>query len=92
MNISGLQVQKKINPKNGQPELSIWVESRQAFLKDDDIYRVGSIDMFTFGHIYPAFREAKRVEFFLPEFLRDVLAAELQNKKRQRANDKRWLS
>ena len=34
--------------------------------------------MFTFGWIFPLFSKAERVQYFLPELIRDVLAKELQ--------------
>ncbi|MBP1995893.1 bifunctional metallophosphatase/5'-nucleotidase [Paenibacillus eucommiae] len=42
-------------------------------------YLVGTIDMFAFGSGYLSLKLGKQVEYLLPEFLRDVLAAELQN-------------
>lgn len=47
-------------------------------LRDDKVYRVATIDMFTFGIGYPSFKEGEHIEFFLPEFLRDLLANQLQ--------------
>lgn len=46
-------------------------------LRDDELYTVGTIDMFTFGVGYLSLREHEGAEFFLPEFIRDVLAREL---------------
>jgi 2',3'-cyclic-nucleotide 2'-phosphodiesterase (5'-nucleotidase family) len=42
-------------------------------------YVVGTIDMFTFGAGYLSLSKGTRVEYLLPEFLRDVLAVELQS-------------
>ncbi|GER68204.1 putative metallophosphoesterase YunD [Weizmannia acidilactici] len=38
----------------------------------DRIYKLGTIDMYTFGNFFPHIREAK-IHYFMPEFLRDVL-------------------
>ncbi|WP_044748578.1 bifunctional metallophosphatase/5'-nucleotidase [Bacillus alveayuensis] len=42
-------------------------------------YAVATIDMFTFGQLYPEIRRAERKEYYMPEFLRDVLAWKLTN-------------
>lgn len=42
-------------------------------------YRVGSIDMFTFGIGYMSLSQGKEVQYFLPEFIRDLLRYELNN-------------
>ncbi|SDP92757.1 2',3'-cyclic-nucleotide 2'-phosphodiesterase/5'-or 3'-nucleotidase, 5'-nucleotidase family [Litchfieldia salsa] len=36
-------------------------------------YKISTIDMFTFGYLYPVIRDAKKKEFFMPELLRDLL-------------------
>lgn len=41
-------------------------------LEPDRIYRLGTIDMYTFGDFFPHIREAK-IHYFMPEFLRDVM-------------------
>ncbi len=42
-------------------------------------YSVGTIDMFTFGVGYLSLREGSDVQYFLPEFLRDVLGEQLRD-------------
>lgn len=37
-------------------------------------YSVATLDMYTFGYIFPAIAEAEEKNYFMPEFLRDVLA------------------
>ncbi|KMJ58852.1 5'-nucleotidase [Bacillus sp. LL01] len=51
---------------------AIYVGGRH--LKSSDTVTVGTIDMFTFGRMYPSIIRAKEKKFFLPELLRDVLA------------------
>jgi 5'-nucleotidase len=48
-------------------------------LQADREYLVGTIDMFTFGSGYISLRQGKQVEYLLPEFLRDILSAELKD-------------
>ncbi len=42
-------------------------------------YVTGTIDMFTFGIGYISLRNGTRIDYFLPEFLRDVLLHQLQD-------------
>ncbi|TVY07401.1 bifunctional metallophosphatase/5'-nucleotidase [Paenibacillus cremeus] len=42
-------------------------------------YTVGMIDMFTFGIGYMSLSQGTKIEYFLPEFLRDVLLRELKS-------------
>ncbi|MGE8207569.1 bifunctional metallophosphatase/5'-nucleotidase [Heyndrickxia sp. NPDC080065] len=42
-------------------------------LEEEEIYRLGTVDMYTFGHFFPEFLTAKK-QYFMPEFLRDVMA------------------
>lgn len=37
------------------------------------IYVIGTLDLFTFGHLIPTIRDAQYKRFFMPEFIRDVL-------------------
>lgn len=56
-------------------------------------YIVGTIDMFTFGIGYTSFTKGKDVRFFLPEFIRDVLYAELLDEKAlPQAEQTRWIA
>lgn len=48
-------------------------------LQADQLYRVGIIDMYTFGVGFPELVGVERAEYFLPEMLRDLLSQELQN-------------
>ena len=50
-------------------------------LNPDQLYDVATIDMFTIGHFYPQIRRAPKKEYYMPEFLRDVLAWKLANQK-----------
>ncbi|NLP52323.1 bifunctional UDP-sugar hydrolase/5'-nucleotidase [Bacillus sp. RO1] len=48
-------------------------------LNATDRVTIGTIDMFTFGRMYPSIIRAKEKKFFLPELLRDVLAHSFSN-------------
>lgn len=42
-------------------------------------YKVGTIDMFTFGIGYLSLKEGSAVKYYMPEFIRDVLSNQLQD-------------
>ncbi|UVI31861.1 bifunctional metallophosphatase/5'-nucleotidase [Paenibacillus spongiae] len=44
------------------------------------VYTVGTIDMFTFGVGYETIKSGAEIRYFLPEFIRNVLAEELRNR------------
>lgn len=48
-------------------------------LDENRDYTVGTLDMFTFGAGYAGLREGRNVRYFLPEFIRDVLADALND-------------
>lgn len=41
-------------------------------------YEVATLDMFTFGHIFPGIAAAKTKKYYMPELLRDLLAWKLK--------------
>lgn len=48
-------------------------------LQPKESYEIATIDMFTFGRLYPAVAQAKEKRYFLPEMLRDLLAWKLSH-------------
>lgn len=70
-----------------------WVNDEP--LQKDRMYRVGSLDMFTFGQGlgYVTMREGEDVQYFLPEFIRDVLEKQLRDPDEiEYAKQNRWRS
>ncbi|SFS64476.1 bifunctional metallophosphatase/5'-nucleotidase [Marininema halotolerans] len=60
-------------------------------LEDDRQYQVATIDMFTFGVGYLEMQKGEPIQYCLPEFLRDVLAHQLQQPGAiQNAWKRRW--
>ncbi|WP_256756685.1 bifunctional UDP-sugar hydrolase/5'-nucleotidase [Cohnella sp. WQ 127256] len=59
------------------------VKVNGAILDEDKIYSVGTLDMFTFGVGYLGLKSGHDVQYFLPEFIRDVLSDAL--------NDEQWI-
>lgn len=48
-------------------------------LQDDDFYTIATIDMFTFGVGYMSLKEGTDIEYYLPEFIRDLLTVKLND-------------
>lgn len=68
----------------------IWIGDRE--LTDDQEVVVGTIDMFTFGIGYLSLSRGKNIEFYLPEFLRDVLLHQLMDVERiAMSSQKNWI-
>jgi len=55
----------------------VWVNGQRLIA--DKMYLVGTIDMFTFGIGYLSLQKGENMTFYLPQFLRDLLAKELQS-------------
>lgn len=69
----------------------IWIGD--GLLEDETLYAVGTIDMFTFRIGYNELSEGEDVQYWLPEFLRDVLHMQLQNAEEIQASyTQRWFS
>ncbi|WP_017726368.1 bifunctional metallophosphatase/5'-nucleotidase [Halalkalibacterium ligniniphilum] len=47
-------------------------------LKKEALYTIATLDMYTFGYLFPKIAEAKVKNYFMPEMLRDVLTWKLQ--------------
>ncbi|MFC0469661.1 bifunctional UDP-sugar hydrolase/5'-nucleotidase [Halalkalibacter kiskunsagensis] len=47
-------------------------------LEKEQVYPLATLDMYTFGYLFPAIAESKNKHYFMPEFLRDVLAWKLK--------------
>lgn len=61
-------------------------------LELDRLYTVGTIDMFTFRIGYLSIAEGMDPQFFLPEFLRDILLKELHDARAMKDSvRKRWV-
>ncbi|MEX2461651.1 MAG: bifunctional UDP-sugar hydrolase/5'-nucleotidase [Paenibacillaceae bacterium] len=71
----GIEVEYDPNAPDYHKITRIWV--RGDLLRPDQIYLVGTIDMFTFGIGYISLKQGENMTFSLPEFLRDLLVLEL---------------
>ncbi|WP_236403024.1 bifunctional metallophosphatase/5'-nucleotidase [Microaerobacter geothermalis] len=91
MCVDGLYIH--YDPQRPEGEKVIQAEVNGEILQPNQMYTVATIDMFTFGAIFPAFTEAVEVEYLLPEFIRDVLLKELNRyQSLSRFREPRWIS
>jgi len=75
--VDGLEIVFDPSRPHGRRIVSARVNGGE--LQDDRTYSVGSIDMFTFRVGYESLSRGSDIRYFLPEFIRDVLARELQS-------------
>lgn len=88
--LDGLSVE--FDPEGAPYSKIVSVRVGESPMIDDRLYTVGTIDMFTFGIGYLSIGQGIEPEFFLPEFLRDVLLHELRNAKAlQDSSRGRWI-
>ena len=87
--VSGMTITYRVD---GRPyEKIVDVRIGNVPLQKDELYRIASIDMFTFGIGYPSLRKGKDISIKLPHFLRDLLARQMQSQERIRhAFQQRW--
>jgi 5'-nucleotidase len=79
LNVDGLQVEYKADAPDYAKIERIRVGS--DLLQPDKEYVVATIDMFTFGIGYHSLSEGTELIYYLPEFLRDIVKLELQDRK-----------
>lgn len=60
---------------NKQRELYI----NGKLMEPDKVYRLATLDLFTFGFFFPSFKYAKK-QYYLPEFIRDIFKTHCRKK------------
>ncbi|MFV9511605.1 bifunctional metallophosphatase/5'-nucleotidase [Tepidibacillus sp. LV47] len=93
--ISGLLVEYDLMKQDYQKVLNITFHGEKII--EDKEYTIGTLDMFTFGGGYTTIKESieneKEVQYFLPEFIRDILALQLQNQAWiDQTFEQRWIN
>ncbi|ARK31966.1 bifunctional metallophosphatase/5'-nucleotidase [Halalkalibacter krulwichiae] len=66
-----------ITIEENDDSLSIFILNEP--LKKDKLYSLATLDMYTFGYLFPELTAAHKKKYFMPEFLRDVLAKKLSD-------------
>lgn len=83
LSVSGMDIVYDAHAADHQKIISVQIQGKRMEL--DRLYRVGTIDMFTFGVGYPSLGQGREIHFYLPELLRDILKRELANPQAVRA-------
>ncbi|WP_430784444.1 bifunctional metallophosphatase/5'-nucleotidase [Virgibacillus flavescens] len=73
---SGLEVETEIG-EDGQEHVKE-VTTNEIAIDPDKLYHVATADTFTFGRLLPEVAKSESKTYFLPEFLRDLLAVTLK--------------
>jgi hypothetical protein len=90
LSVDGLEVLYDPQAPPMQRIREIRVDGSQ--LDDEKSYLLGTLDLFTFGVGYKRLREGMHMEFYLPSFIRDVLAPVLnQEEEIANAHRARWM-
>lgn len=90
MCVDGLTIHFDSAREEEQRILDVLINGQQ--LVEEQTYSVGTVDMFTFGWIYPIFSQSEEIDYYLPEFIRNVLRKELQREDAMHTSRvKRWI-
>jgi len=88
--VSGLRIEYAEEAEPYRKIRSVTVNGEP--LDEQRMYNVGTIDMFTFGIGYMSLSRGQIVQYYLPEFIRDVLGDQLQNEEElQLCSDRSWF-
>lgn len=90
LSVAGMQIEVD-DSKPGMQKISrILINGKE--LEDDQEIVVGTIDMFTFGIGYLSLSRGRNVQYYVPEFLRDVLLHQLNDDEHMALCSRRnWL-
>ncbi|RFU67224.1 bifunctional UDP-sugar hydrolase/5'-nucleotidase [Bacillus sp. V59.32b] len=76
--IMGVIVYDCVNFIKGQNEVIERVQVNGKELIAENRYKLAIPDMFTFGYFFPQIQRSKNKEYFMPEFLRDIMVWKLK--------------
>ncbi|PFH85861.1 bifunctional UDP-sugar hydrolase/5'-nucleotidase [Bacillus sp. AFS088145] len=91
LKMKGFGFRGKVIGKMVYDGITIVNKDKKKHLKKEDLfingemldlnrmYAIGTLDLFTFGHLIPTIRDASHKRFFMPEFIRDVLFSALKD-------------
>ncbi len=83
MLFSGLSINIRTNP-DGTEAVTEVTFSDGTPVDKQKTYRIATADTFTFGRLLPEIAKSEKKDYFLPEFLRDLLLETLKRKALQR--------
>ncbi|WP_163579308.1 bifunctional metallophosphatase/5'-nucleotidase [Gracilibacillus saliphilus] len=74
---SGIDIDTEIDEDGIEHVQHVHLNGRE--IEHDKIYTFATADMFTFGRMFPAIARSTTKKFYLPEFMRDLLADALRS-------------
>ncbi|UOQ48168.1 bifunctional metallophosphatase/5'-nucleotidase [Gracilibacillus caseinilyticus] len=75
---SGTEIQTTQDEEGVEHVQKVLLNNKE--LEHERVYTFATADMFTFGKMFPEIARSKTKQFYLPEFLRDLLKETLQNR------------
>lgn len=78
MQFSGIEVETYVHETGEEYVQHVWFDGKP--LDAERTYKVATADTFTFGRLLPEIAKSENKHYFLPEFLRDILADTLRTK------------
>jgi len=92
--VSGILVMYSSTADSSQKIKHILINEEEV--EDENYYTIGTLDMFTFGAGYSLMKDSiqdeSEIQYYLPEFLRDILAEQLKNQEWiNQAFTNRWI-
>jgi len=79
MMFSGINVETGRH-RNGEPYVKNVIQENGELINGNKRYFVATADTFTFGRMLPEVAKSEVKQYFLPEFIRDLLADTLKHK------------
>lgn len=90
MSIDGMRIHYEVDEQGEKRVTDLLING--SAMEKNKIYRVATIDMFTFSPLFPEIQQAKNITYHLPEFIRDLLAARLVQGELSTAKQARWVN
>ncbi|GAE33230.1 bifunctional metallophosphatase/5'-nucleotidase [Halalkalibacter akibai] len=73
--VLGVMLFTGIEVNTQSDQLEIFIQNKP--LKEEETYQLATLDMYTFGYLFQEITDSKNKQYFMPEFLRDVLVWKL---------------
>ncbi len=90
LSVDGLEIHYEQESLAQRKIKQIFVE--QQLISADKTYQVATTDMLTFHRIFPELHHAAKKIYYLPEFMRDLLAYRFKLDDIESAKTKRWIT
>ncbi|WP_172404583.1 5'-nucleotidase C-terminal domain-containing protein, partial [Halorubrum lacusprofundi] len=76
MIFSGMEIETVVQDNGHEYVKNVWLDGSP--LVPEQVYSVATADIFTFGRLLPEVARSETKKYYLPEFMRDLLAETLK--------------